>query len=89
MLLDLDDIRKWRQRQPIDSLELFAIGMLKTLRTELSDGKTAPRLLGIDEKRAAALLLAAFDKGHFEVTGHGSDSATNQAIAQLRRIATA
>lgn len=87
MLVDLEDLRQWRQRQAADVLHALAVSMLRAVRCEMADGKSASRLLGIDDRRAAALMLATFDRVHVDLTGHESDGAVHEAVAQMRRIA--
>lgn len=88
MLLDLAELQRWRQHQAADALDVVALAMLRAVRTELANGRTAPQLLSIDDRRAAALMLAAYSKVHTELVGHDcDDNEVNEAIAQLRRIA--
>lgn len=87
MLVDLAEIQRWRQHQAADVLDVIAIAMLRSIRCEMANGRTAPQLLSIDERRAAALMLAAYSRAHTDMTGHDCDTEVNEAIAQLRRIA--
>ncbi len=87
MLVDLIDLRRWRKDQAADTLQAVAVAMLKSLRCELAEGKSAARLLGIDDRRAAALLLATYSRTQVELTGHDADGPVHESIAQLQRIA--
>ncbi|KQP35863.1 helix-turn-helix domain-containing protein [Pseudorhodoferax sp. Leaf274] len=87
MLVEVADLQRWRQFQAADALDALAIAMLHSVRCEMADGRTAPQLLSIDERRAAALMLAAYRRAHSEMTGRDGDTEVCDAIAQLRRIA--
>ncbi len=87
MLVDVGDLQRWRQHQSADALQAFAIAMLHSIRCELTGGRTAPQLLSIDERRAAALMLATYSRVHFDLTGHDCDAEVSEALSQLRRIA--
>lgn len=87
MLIDLPELQRWRQHQHADAMDVIALAMLRSVRSELMNGKTAPQLLGVEDRRAAALLLAAYSRMHSDMLGHDCDAQVNDAIAQLRRIA--
>ncbi len=87
MLIDLAELQRWRQHQSADALQAIAIAMLRSVRCELDGGRTAPQLLSIDDRRAAALMLATYSRVHTDLTGHDCDAEVSDAIAQLRRIA--
>jgi len=87
MLLDLDDLQRWRQHHAADALQSLATAMLGTLRAELLDGKSASRLLGIDDRRAAALMLATFSRAHQTMTGRDCEAPVYEAVVQLRNLA--
>lgn len=88
MLVDVGDLQRWRQHHAGHALDAIALAMLRAVRSEMANGRSAPQLLGVDDRRAAALMLAAYTRAHTEVTGHDcGDAEVNEAIAQLRRIA--
>lgn len=87
MLLDLEALQRWRKHEQADAMDIIAMAMLRSVRSELTNGRTAPQLLSIDDRRAAALLLATYSRLHTDMTGHDCDAEVNDAIAQLRRIA--
>lgn len=87
MLVEVSDLQRWRQHHAGDALDAIAIAMLRSVRSEMTNGRTAPQLLSIDDRRAAALLLAAYGRAHSEITGQDADTEVSDAIAQLRRIA--
>lgn len=87
MRLDIAELQRWRLHQHADAMDVIAVAMLRSIRAEMMNGKTAPQLLGVEDRRAAALLLAVYSKAHNELTGHDCDGQVNDAISQLRRIA--
>jgi transposase-like protein len=83
--VNVEDLRAWRQGP--DSLTALAAALLDTLRRDCGEGMTAPRLLGIDDARAAALLLVAFDRAHHALTGRDAAAPWSAEVAALRAIA--
>jgi len=89
MLIDIEAAQAWRQGRHADTLGALSESLLQTLRCEVDHGKAAPALLGIDERRAAVLLLAAFDRACIALTGEQASFPWPVHIAALRRIAGA
>lgn len=85
MRVNVDDVRRWRCGS--DPLTVVADALLDVLRRDCGAGAPAPRLLGISDRHASALLLAAYDRACVAMTGHEATEPWPAAIETLRTIA--
>lgn len=85
--LRVDVERIERARAGRDVTERLAVAVLDTLRRDCGTGQPAHLALGIEARRAAGLLLFAFDRAHRELTGRESCEPLPGAIHVVRQIA--
>lgn len=85
--LRVDVERIERARAGNDVAERLAGAMLDTLRRDCGTGQPAHIALGIEARRAASLLLVAYDRAHLAVLGSESEEPLPDAIRMVRQIA--
>jgi hypothetical protein len=87
-MVDAEDLDSWRgidARTSEAVLELVAEAMLDTLLREESEGQPVHSLIGIDRRRAAALLAFAFGRAARYVLKRDLDRLPRQ-IVHLKTI---
>ena len=90
MLVDVAELQRWRQGANGDVLGKLETALLDVMRRDAGiDGRTAAAMIGIDDARAAALLLAAYDRACVAITGREPREPFSPAINALRTIAAA
>lgn len=76
-LVIVADVESWRHRQPAAEsllLERIETALMDTLKRDAGEGEPAHSTLGIPRRKAAALLLLAYERIHRAVTGRDAAS---------------
>lgn len=89
MLFDLPAVAQWRSAFNVEaqSVERVAVALLETLQRDCGVGSPAHVARGVDTPDAAAILLVAFDRAHWAISGREPKPPFPPPIEQLRRIA--
>lgn len=85
LLVDVDALRRWRAGS--DPLAVVQRVLLEVYQREAIRGQPAHRAIGLDDKRAALLLLAVYERMHRAMTDADPERPWAPEIAQLRRCA--
>lgn len=83
-LVDVDELRRWRQGAHGDALAKIEAALLDTLRRDCGLGAAAHDVLGIDDGRAALLLLSVYDRLHHAITGRDPEPPFSPTIETMR-----
>lgn len=83
--VDVERIR--RARAGNDVADRLAMAVLDVLKRDCGTGQPAPAALGIEARRAAALLLVVYDRAHLALLGCESDEPLPDAIRTVRQLA--
>ena len=84
-LVDVAELRRWRDGDVSDSVDALARTIEWALRRDAGHGSPTWRALGVPEDRAIALLLLVFDKFAQEVGNSSGElpAALRQAMSRL------